>query len=148
VPFIARWSGRVPAGAVSNEVIAFQDMMPTFAELADETVPENIDGISVVKALLGEEQEEKHPYLYWDYGHCRKRYDQAVRLGNWKGIRYGQGGEIELYDLESDLAEGHNVAAQFPEVVIEIEEIMKSAFTPNEHYPVGELYKGSPIWTK
>jgi arylsulfatase A-like enzyme len=148
VPFIARWPGKVPAGSVSNEVIAFQDMMPTFAELAKQTAPQNIDGISVVKALLGKDQEEKHPYLYWDYGHCRKRYDQAVRMENWKGIRYGQGGEIELYDLESDLAEAHNVAEKFPEVVLEIEEIMKSAFIPNDRYPVGELYKGGPIWTK
>jgi hypothetical protein len=75
----------------------------------------------------------------------------TIRLCAWKigkGIRYGQGGEIELYDLESDLAEAHNVAEKFPEVVLEIEEIMKSAFIPNDRYPVGELYKGGPIWTK
>ena len=53
VPFIARWPGTIPVNQTSDEVIAFQDMLPTFAELAGVTPPQGIDGISVVKALQG-----------------------------------------------------------------------------------------------
>jgi arylsulfatase A-like enzyme len=148
VPFIARWTGRIPEGKTSDEIIAFQDMMPTFAELAGVSIPENIDGISVVNALTGNKQKEKHSYLYWDYGHCRDRYDQAVRLGKWKGIRHGQGGKIQLYNLEKDVGEKNDISEHHTDIVRKIEQIMKTAYIPNEHYPVGQKYTGEPIWKK
>ncbi len=148
VPFIVRWPGKVPAGKTSDELIAFQDMMPSFAELAGCSIPNNTDGISVVPALMGKELKEEHPYFYWDYGHCRERYDQAVRMGQWKGIRLGQGGKLQLYNLEEDIGETNDVAAQYPGIVKEIERIMDTAFVPSERYPVGELYTGEPIWKK
>lgn len=148
VPFIARWSGKVPEGKTSDEIISFQDMMPTFAELAGVGIPHKIDGISVVDALWGNKLKEEHPYLYWDYGHCRVRFDQAVRIGNWKGIRHGQSGNIQLYNLKNDIGEENNVADNHPEIVHEIETIMKTAYIPSERYPVGEKYTGGPIWKK
>jgi len=146
VPFLARWPGVVPAGAVSDEVIAFQDLLPTFAELAGANVPSGIDGRSVVPALRGEELSTRERPLYWDYGHCRKRYDQAVRLGDWKGILLGREGAIQLYDLSRDVGETNDLADQHPDVVARIEEIMGSEVTPSPRYPVGERYRGEPIW--
>ncbi len=148
VPFIARWPGKVPAGKSSHEIIAFQDMMPTFAELAGVNCPNNIDGISVVNALLGGEVKNPHKYLHWDYGHCRNRYDQAVRLGNWKGIRLGQQNKIQLYDLSTDVSEETDVANMHPEVIQHIETIMQTAVKASERYPIGQRYTGRPIWKK
>ncbi|HOH30681.1 MAG TPA: N-acetylgalactosamine 6-sulfate sulfatase, partial [Candidatus Hydrogenedentes bacterium] len=145
-PLIARWPGRIPSGSTSDEVIAFWDMMPTFAELAGTEAPPGIDGISLVDALSGGAIASPHEYLYWDYGHCRDRYDQAVRMGNWKGIRLGSGSQIELYDLETDIGEKANVAASHPDVVKKIEALMEEAVRPDERYPVGSVYKGKPIW--
>lgn len=146
VPFIANWPGTIPAGKVSDEVIAFQDMLPTFAELTGARVPANLDGISVLSALRGESLKVKHEYLYWDYGHCRARYDQAVRWNHWKGIRHGQQGEIALYNLDQDLSESQDVADQHPEVVQRINEIMKTAAVPDHRYPIGTKYKGKALW--
>lgn len=148
VPFIVRWPGKVPAGKTSDEIIAFQDMMPTFAELTDANTPENIDGISLVDAFMGNKLRKQHSYLYWDYGHCRNRYDQAVRMGNWKGIRLGREGNIQLYDLDDDIREENNVADIHPEIVRKIENTMKAAFVPNKRYSVGKKYTGGPIWKK
>ncbi len=146
VPFIAYWPGHIPDGVVNEEVIAFQDMLPTFAALAGAKAPENCDGISVVNALLGNAQEEHHEQLYWEYGHCRARFDQAVRLGNWKGIRLGKDSRIALYDLSNDVSESLNVAEKNPDVVRQIARIMNAEHVPNERYPVGERYDGSAIW--
>ncbi|MBD3378464.1 sulfatase-like hydrolase/transferase [candidate division KSB1 bacterium] len=148
VPFIARWHGTIPENQASDEIIAFQDMMPTFAELAGVKPAKKIDGISVVKALMGDELVQPHEYLYWDYGHCRDRYDQAVRLGKWKGIRRGQANDIELYDLSVDIAEENDLAEQHPDIVRQIEKIMQNAMVPSERYPVGKPYEGGPIWKK
>lgn len=146
VPFIARWPGTVPAGEICQEIIAFQDILPTLAELSGSPFPEGIDGVSIVDALKGEKLPNPHPYLYWDYGHCREQYAQAVRMGPWKGIRMGAGSGMELYNLEQDLGEKRNVAKKHPDVVREIEHIMESAYEPHLRYPLGEVYQGETIW--
>ncbi|MHC4143482.1 MAG: arylsulfatase [Planctomycetota bacterium] len=146
VPFIAHWPGVIPANRISHEVITFWDMLPTLAEIARAQVPENIDGLSVWKALKGQPLEQAHRYLYWDYGHCRTRYDQAVRLGTWKGLRHGIENEIQLYNLESDVQERFDVADQHPAIVQKIAEIMQTAAVPSERYPIGKIYQGRPIW--
>ena len=149
VPFIARWPGTIPEGKTSDEVIAFQDMMPTFAELAGGTIADGIDGISVVSALKAGALETERDYLYWDYGHCRRFYDQAVRWKNWKGIRLGsEQGRMQLYDLSNDLGEVHDLAAERPDIVEKISTFMGEAATPSDLYPVGEIYKGSQLWKR
>lgn len=145
VPFIAKWPGMIPENTVSEEVIAFQDMMPTLAELAKTSSPKT-DGLSVVEALQGRSMSRQHDFLYWDYGHNRSRYDQAVRMGQWKGIRKGQGRPIELYNLDTDLGEKKNVADLHPDIVAQIDKIMKESVVPSDKYKVGEIYQGKKIW--
>ncbi len=149
VPFLARWPGTIPAGTVSDEVIAFQDLFPTFAELADAKFPGalDLDGISVIPALKGESLPDRSEPLYWDYGHNRRYYDQAVRIGNWKAIRLGKNeGRMELYDLSEDIGETTDLATDHPEIVEKIATFMNNAVTPNARYPIGELYRGGAIW--
>jgi len=146
VPFIARWPETIPANKTSDAVIAFQDMLPTFADLAGAEPPRTIDGRSVARELKGHVRAQRPGYLYWDYGHCRRRYDQAVRWKNWKGIRLGRTGAIQLYDLSEDIGEEHNVATSHPDVVERIAEIMASAPSPSDRYPIGKVYRGKPIW--
>jgi arylsulfatase A-like enzyme len=151
VPFITHWPGTVPAGTSSDDVIAFQDMLPTFAMLADAVVPHDlqIDGISIAAALKGEKQSQSRNHLYWDYGHCRgNQYVQAVRLGDWKGIRSAVTGHIQLYDLSRDIGEAKDVALTRPRIVDQIRRIMDQAVTPNPRYEIGTVYRGGPIWKK
>ncbi len=151
VPFITRWPGTVPASTTSNAVIAFQDMLPTFAELADAAVPEDlqIDGISIAAALQGEKLIPTRNPLYWDYGHCRgEKYTQAVRLGDWKGIRGANTGRIQLYDLSRDTGEANDIALTRPRIVERIRILMDQAVTPSPRYEIGTVYRGSPIWVK
>ncbi|MEM6278451.1 MAG: exo-alpha-sialidase [Verrucomicrobiota bacterium] len=147
VPFIARWPGTVPAGKTSDEVITFQDLFPTFASLAEIETKMKLDGMDISAALRGEPLDSERDFLYWDYGHCRRYYDQAVRLGNWKGLRLGkEEGQIQLYDLATDIGESNDVAEDHPDVVARIEEILDTATEPHPRYPIGEIYRGGPIW--
>ena len=72
--------------------------------------------------------------MYWEFHELGGR--QAVRKGNWKLVRYQVLDAIktttELYDLSSDLGENTNVAAENPEIVSELSEIMKETRTPSE----------------
>ena len=148
VPLIARWRGRISAGQISEEIIAFWDMMPTFAELAGTSVPNRIDGRSALDALLGGKRESPHDYLYWDYGHCRAKFAQAVRFNDWKGIRVGRASAIKLYDLSTDLGETTDIAGFHPDVVEQIDRIMTTAPVPSERYPVGQIYRGQSKWVR
>ena len=131
VPMIVRWPGKVPAGAVNDTVWAHWDFLPTAAELAGVKAPEGLDGVSVVPALSGKEQKP-HDYLYWEF--FERGFDQAVRMGDWKAIRNGPDGPLQLYDLKTDVGEKSNVADRNPSVVAKIEEILKTARTDNEHW--------------
>ena len=84
-PFIARWPGRIKAGATSDLVGAFWDMMPTLCEIAGAPAPAGIDGLSIAPTLLGQTGQKLHEYLYWEY-HSDGRA-QAVRFGDWKAVR-------------------------------------------------------------
>jgi len=135
IPMIARWPGKVPAAKVSDQIWAFWDFLPTAAELAGLPAPKDIDGISMLPALVGGPQKN-HDYLYWDYGHVRKTYKQAVRMGDWKGVRNGAAAPVELYNLKDDLGEATDVASKHPQVAAQIEQIMKTAPADSEDYPI------------
>jgi arylsulfatase A-like enzyme len=132
VPLIARWPGKIKSGATSDQLIAFWDFLPTFAALTGQPAPKNIDGISVLPALL-ENKTVPHPPLYWEMHEGGFRY--AVRLENWKGVSLDPTKPLELYDLVKDLSENQNVAADHPDVVRQIEELMKREHVPNPIWP-------------
>ena len=135
VPMIVRWPGRIAPGATSDLPWAFCDFLPTAAELAGARPPQDIDGISVVPALLGKRQKGRK-LLYWE--HPRAGLSQAVRCGDWKGIRIGPASPIELYHLKKDPSEKHNVAADHPDVVAQIEAIMKDEHVESKNWPVAK----------
>ncbi len=137
-PLIARWPGRIAAGSGSDHVCAFWDFLPTSCELAGVPAPQGIDGLSFLPTLLGQsDRQQMHPYLYWEFHEQGKK--QAVRMGDWKGVRLNVAKDpnvpIELYNLADDVGEEHDVAAQHPEIVRQIAAIMASARTPSEHWP-------------
>jgi arylsulfatase A-like enzyme len=134
MPLIVRWPGRIKAGAVSEQVTAFWDFLPTAAELRGAKVPAWLDGISLVPTLLGKGTQGQHEFLYWEFH--EGGFKQAVRLGDWKAVRLRQGGPLELYDLKTDVGEKRNVAAHHPEVVARIEACLKRARTDSREFPI------------
>jgi arylsulfatase A-like enzyme len=138
-PMIVRWPGQVPAGKVSDAVWYFADVLPTLAELAGVQAPQNIDGISVLPALLGKPQVTDDRFLYWEY--FERGFQQAVRWRSFKAIRKAPGRGLELYDLDSDMGETHNVADQHPNVISKIETYLKTARTDSPNWPIERTKK-------
>ena len=137
VPLLARWKGAIPEGRTSDDVVAFWDFLPTAAEIAGLPAPQRTDGISFLPSLFGK-PKRAHEYLYWDYGHVREAYSQAVRLGDWKAVRKRSSGPVELYDLATDIGEARDVAEQHPELAARLRKIMESAAEPSGDYPIRE----------
>lgn len=137
VPLIAYWPNKIKENTTSNHISAFWDFLPTACDIANVDVPNNIDGISFLPEMLGQKQP-KHNYLYWEF-HA-KGGKQAVRFGDWKGVRLNMSDDvfapIELYHLPSDPGEQHDVANQNPKVVKEIVGLMENAheYSPTFHF--------------
>lgn len=142
MPFIVRWPGHVEEGKVTDQPVIFYDLMPTFADIAGiKDFPEAyrnktkeidyFDGISFLPTLLGKEQTETHPHLYWEFDET----DQiGVRQGPWKLIV--KGGKPELYNLDNDIQELNDIAAEHPDKVSELVEIARREHTPNPYFSV------------
>lgn len=118
VPMVVRWPGKIKAGATSDHPSAFHDFLATACELAGVKIPDSTDGISYVPAMTGRKQES-HRYLYWQFGQ-----KAAVRSDRWKAVLFGhgKGQRIELYDLETDIAEQKDLAKKHPEIAARLQQ--------------------------
>lgn len=143
IPFIAWWSGHIAAGTESDHQLAFYDVMPTLCELLkDKRFPkkyinkelpnDGFDGLSFLPTLMGEtEKQAKHDFLYWEFHET----DQiGVRQGDWKMVVVK--GKPRLYNLANDIHEDHDIAAEHPEKVKELVEIVMREHRQNDLFPV------------
>lgn len=142
-PMIVHWPERIPAGAVSHQIWYYADFMPTVADAIGMDAPDNRDGVSILPTLSGESQDIGERFLYWErFG---GGFKQAVRWKNWKAVRNPShrllDEPLELYDLDRDIGEENDVAADHPDVIAEIEDFMKDARTDSPNWPIG--VKGS-----
>lgn len=134
VPFIAHWPGRTTPGSVTDHITGFQDMLPTFCDVARLETPPETDGISIVPTLTGAGSQAKHRGLYWEY----RRGDsigRATRMGRWKAIQARTGGPVELYDLQADVSESTNVADAHPALVRELVAYLEGCHVDQRDYP-------------
>ena len=143
IPFIVRWPGKVKAGQVNDHQLAFYDLMPTFCDVAGvknyvkkytnkkKKGTDYFDGISIYPTLTGQEGQKQHDFLYWEFDET----DQiGVRMGDWKMVV--KRGKPFLYNLAEDIHEDHDVAAEHPEIVKQMKEVIKSQHIPNPNFSV------------
>lgn len=136
VPMIACWPGRILPSSRSDHVSAFWDLFPTLAEVAGRPLPTATDGISFLPELLGREQRQ-HNHLYWEFHEQGGK--QAVRTGNWKGVRLqadtNPHGPIQLYKLDTDPGEEQDLSNTNPEIASMIMAIMASEHNTSPEFP-------------
>ena len=119
---VARWPGNIPAGTVCKEIASTMDILPTFAKMAGAEAPKDrvIDGIDIWPLLAGQAGAKGRETFFYYAGDSL----QAVRGGKWKLVvvererkQVTRLDTPRLYDLEKDIGETTDVAAQNPDVV-------------------------------
>ncbi len=134
-PTIAWWPGKIEPGSSCDAIAGTTDVLPTLVALAGAELSSNIqiDGHNIAPLLFG--QTTTSPHKAWYYYHGTNL--QAVRSGPWKlaikpqslgmGIKEKpadlQSKDVRLYNLEKEIGEVTNVAAQHPEVVTRLQKL-------------------------
>jgi arylsulfatase A-like enzyme len=137
-PYVVRWPEKIKPGTTAYHVSAFCDFLPTLCDLVGVKPPQNCDGISFLPTLTGKGNQKEHDFLYWEIHENGGL--QAILMDNWKLIRFNVDKKVyryELYYLNHDPGEQMNVAAQYPEKVNEIGQLMDRSHTRNERYLFG-----------
>jgi len=126
VPMAMQWLGKIAKGTVVDDPVISLDLTPTFLQAARAETPseDKLDGATLVPRLTGKVAELEQRPLYWR-GHGPQR-DSAVRLGKWKLVLPDHQPETrpQLYDLDSDIAEQHDVASKHPERVAQLRKLL------------------------
>ncbi|WP_220377759.1 MULTISPECIES: sulfatase [unclassified Arenibacter] len=128
-PLIVCWPGRVVPGSRSDEPVTGTDFYPTFIDLAGiKMLPEqHIDGNSLKPALFSKERIDRQA-IFWHYPHYSGglggRPAAAVRMGKYKLIAFFEDMEVELYDLETDISEQHDLSTKMPKKVKEMKGLL------------------------
>ncbi|MBI5693928.1 MAG: sulfatase-like hydrolase/transferase [Verrucomicrobia bacterium] len=137
VPAFMRWPGVIPAGTVSTADAAHYDVFATVLEAAGLPVPERngrfpVRGVSLLAHVRSAGRTPlPDRYQFWDlYGQCgalHGRWKLVGVIGNHHGrfdqaAREAEQTRFALYDLETDLAEKHDRAAEFPAIYTDLKD--------------------------
>jgi arylsulfatase A-like enzyme len=140
VPFFVSWTGQLPAGKVYDQPVSALDVLPTAASVAGTKAPEGIEGVNLLPHLKGEKADAPHESLAWRFGP-----QKAIRRGKWKLVDFRdfeaktQSG-WQLFDLDADISESKNLAAEHPELVAELSKAWDDWNAKN----IAPLWPGTP----
>lgn len=123
VPLVIKAPG-MPAGEVSAQPVTSMDFYPTVLELAGLPLhtQQHVDGKSLVPYLEDPGKVDDRR-LVWHYPHYHGstwRPGSAIRINNWKLIEFYENEQLELYNLEEDIEEQHDLADSRPEKAAEL----------------------------
>lgn len=117
-PFIVRWPGRVKPGATSDSLVATVDCLATFADIAGVKLPEGAgpDSVSFLPVLQDPAKQVRDRLIVQAF-YSEPKCPKAIRDLRWKLIPGKKPADARLYDLQNDLGETTDVAAQHPDIV-------------------------------
>ena len=140
IPFIASLDGATIAASTCTLPVAHQDILPTLCALAGAPQPKECEGTSLAAWIIGGAGPSTRAPLAWEFPQGAGA--QAVRMGQWKGVRLGgrknAAAPLALYDLAADPAEAHDVAAAHSDIVAAMLQLLAqrtSATIPDWDFP-------------
>ena len=113
MPFIVKWPGVTKPGSKTAKMVQNLDYAETFLDIAGATIPDDMQGLSLVPLLKGENPQDWRKSIYYHYYeypsvHMVPRHN-GIRTNRYKLMHFYQFDEWEFYDLKSDPDEYNNL---------------------------------------
>ena len=113
MPFILKWPGVTKPGSKTTKMVQNLDYAETFLDIAGATIPDDMQGLSLVPLLKGENPKDWRKSIYYHYYeypsvHMVPRHN-GIRTNRYKLMHFYQFDEWEFYDLKSDPDEYNNL---------------------------------------
>lgn len=129
VPLLFRLPGVVPKGSVCTVPVTGPDLYSTVLEaVGPRLLPEqHQDGVSIWPLLRGGDALDRNA-LYWHFPHYGNQGGtpaSAIRMGEYKLIEYFETGSVELYNLDADISEAHDLACEQPEICRKLQGLLR-----------------------
>lgn len=144
VPLIIRAPGMTDSGIIVKSAVSSIDYFATIVEMTGSVLPDlKTDGVSIVPLLKKEKMKERP--LFWHYPHYSNQGVEpgsAVRLGKYKLIDNFEKGKQELYDLEKDISEQHDISASNPQKTKELYNLLNDWRTKTG----AKMMIPNPLW--
>jgi arylsulfatase A-like enzyme len=117
-PLIIRWPALIKPGSTCQVPITSPDFYPTILEMVGAPLDpvQHIDGVSLLPLLKGAESLDRKA-IYWHYPHYGNQGGtpgSSLRAGDYKLIHFFEDDRLELYHLQEDIGEAHNLAPENP----------------------------------
>lgn len=132
-PFVVRWPSVTQPGSVCDVPTIHVDVFPTLLEMSGAAKPEQVlDGTSFVPLLRDPNSRLEREAIYQHFpgylgagkGQWRTTPVGTIIAGEWKLMEFFEDGRLELYNLQSDIGESKNLAAEMPEKAKELHDKM------------------------
>jgi arylsulfatase A-like enzyme len=126
VPCIMWAPGRIPAGTETDALASTIDLLPTIAALTDTPLPAGraIDGVDISALLTSDAKSPRGDFLYY----MPRGEPAGIRQGDWKLLVRTRSDNDDagmmLFNLATDPGEQHNLAAENPQLVGEMQRRM------------------------
>ena len=144
VPTLAWWPETIPSGSTSKEIGVTTDLLPTLAKLTHSQAPTDriMDGKDISDMLLGKKgARSPHQLHFYE--------NEGIRRGDWKLVKKNSKArsKLELYDLSKDLGERKDLSGKHPEMVQELDRLLKehASGIANNLRPAGFAKNPKPI---
>ncbi|MEM7198837.1 MAG: sulfatase [Planctomycetota bacterium] len=139
VPLVVRWDRHIAAGEVRSTPVTLLDLYPTLAALAGATPPADLDGVDASAVWLGQVDALPPRDLFWHFpayleahgkrGTWRTTPVSVIRRGNHKLLYFYETRTWQLFDVDVDLGETHDLAAARPALVADLGAALRTWLT-------------------
>lgn len=132
IPMVIKWPEVSNVNTKTDVPATTMDILPSILDYfkinLDAEYSKKIEGESIIQVIKNPLQTVDNRPLFWHFPHTyeTKVPTCAMRMGDWKIIRFFETGNIELYNLKDDLGEENDLAGRYPERLNEMSKMLNN----------------------
>ena len=126
-PMIVRWPGKIQPGIETEHLSTHYDFLATLANIVNVDPPHGKDSVAYLPTLLGESNQQTHDYVIVNNHFARMARTALIHRDGWKLVEVNRkNDQFQLYNLNEDNEERHDLSAEYPEKTSDLKRLLLS----------------------